>query len=61
MAVKTIDRSKMKEYNIYAGLGGGFGGKSISTLAYLNHMKMQNMKHGRQLVKYMILMRAIMA
>ena len=27
MAVKTIDRSKMKEYNIYAGLGGGFGGK----------------------------------
>lgn len=27
MAVKEIDRSKMKEYNIYAGLGGGFGGK----------------------------------
>lgn len=26
MAVKEIDRSKMKEYNIYAGLGGGFGG-----------------------------------
>lgn len=27
MAIKEIDRNKMKEYNIYAGLGGGFGGK----------------------------------
>lgn len=61
MAVKTIDRSKMKEYNIYAGLGGGFGGKSISTLAYLSHMKMQNMKHGKQLVKSMILTKVPMA
>lgn len=26
MSYKTIDRSKAKEYNIYAGLGGGFGG-----------------------------------
>lgn len=24
--VKQIDREKLKEYNIYAGLGGGFGG-----------------------------------
>lgn len=61
MAVKTSDRSKMKEYNIYAGLGGGFGGKSISTLAYLNHMKTQNMKHGKQLVKSMILTKVPMA
>ena len=26
MKVKNIDRSNAKEYNIYAGLGGGFGG-----------------------------------
>lgn len=24
--VKMVDRTKLKEYNIYAGLGGGFGG-----------------------------------
>lgn len=61
MAVKEIDRSKMKEYNIYAGLGGGFGGKSISIRAYLNLMKMQNMKHGQQLVRNMIPTRELMA
>lgn len=26
MAVKKIDRDKLREYNIYAGLGGSFGG-----------------------------------
>lgn len=25
---KTVNRSKLKEYNIYSGLGGGFGGAS---------------------------------
>ena len=61
MAVKTIDRSKMKEYNIYADSAGALVEKSISTLAYLSHMKMQNMKHGKQLVKSMILTKVPMA
>lgn len=30
---KTVNRSKLKEYNIYSGLGGGFGGASYQYTA----------------------------